>query len=284
MQTSGIFGGIFNQPSYSYSGQTTVAKSAFGGLFFLSLAVFVIFLVLTFINYTLYPIFSFSVNDSALITIPTASDREYSYSTTTAVPNLRRDQDRGGTTTPSQLPAGCTYTIGADIFIDGGLTPIRYPNVILYRDLSNNTATLTRSVTATRTSLNTSYPNSNIILWLDNATTDLMLSLVTLDNLGGDVLNTYTVIKNVPLQKTFRLVMIVTDSFVEIYKNGQMETTVTMEGSIKVFGSSTSSTDFYPPVAGAGTGGITLANMSMWPRVLTSKEVRAFEATPIRSP
>ena len=40
-------------------------------------------------------------------------------------------------------------------------------------------------------------------------------------------------------------------------------------------------TDFYPPVVPPEVGGITIANMAMWPRLLTSREIRAFESAPM---
>jgi hypothetical protein len=128
---------VFNRVFGRDSSQRTTGAST-GLLFFLSMALFIIFLILVFVNYTIYPVLSFSANDSALVSIPTASDRELAYTKDTAVPTLRRDKDTGLAKTV--LPTCCIYTIGADLYINGGLKPISYPNVLLYRDLSGNSS------------------------------------------------------------------------------------------------------------------------------------------------
>ena len=267
---------------YSSGYSSGSSGSAFGFLFILSLTVFIIFLILTFINYTMFPIFSFSPNDSALITIPNATDREVAYTRDPAVPNLRRDKDTKLDAT--SLPLCCIYTIGADILINGGLKPISYPNVILYRDLESNASTLSKAPKATASTLNMVYTNTNILVWMDQHTNDLNITLVTVDVGGAENLQTMSPpVQNVPLNKTFRLALLVADSFVELYINGQLERTIAIQGNLKQAGQSTNATDFYPPVADESTGGVRISNMSMWPRILSSKEIRAFEADPMSS-
>lgn len=81
------------------------------------------------------------------------------------------------------------------------------------------------------------------------------------------------------LGKWFRLTIVLADSFAEIYVNAALVSTLNTEGNTL---RQIESNDFYPPVVEADVGGITIANMSMWPRILTSKEIRAYESGPMK--
>ena len=260
------------------------SASTFGIFFYISLFTFIIFLILVCIHYTMFPIFALSVNDPGLILIPTSNDSELSYKTdSSAAPTKRRDTDTGIALNKTKMPACCNYTIGVDILIDGGLTPITHPNVILYRDVVPSSVTAATAATATKANLNTKYANTNIIIWLDNDTNNLNVSLVTGTASGNEQLQHLPSIENVPLNKKFRLVVVLADSFVEVYINGGLEQSMQINGNLKGIGTSTSSTDFYPSVIDSTTSGVKITNMSMWPRVITSKEIRTYEATPMTS-
>ena len=57
-------------------------------LFYTSATLFVLFLLLTFIHYTIYPVFSFTEGDDGIISIPTASDRQKAYTGVVAAPDM----------------------------------------------------------------------------------------------------------------------------------------------------------------------------------------------------
>ena len=235
------------------------------------------------------------MNDPGFIPVPTGTDRELSFKKSSlATPSTRRDTDNGlqviTTGTPpvtsnkTSLPSSCSYTIAADIFIDGGLKPIAYPNVILYRDIADNSSTLADAPNAVASALHDTYTSTNILAWLDPHTNDLQITLVTLDIGGNEQLQSLQPpISNVPLNKYFRLVIVMADSFVEVYINGGLERSMQINGNLKQIGDSTASTDFYPPITDPSIGGVKMGNMSMWPRVVTSKEIRAYEAAPMTS-
>jgi hypothetical protein len=245
---------------------------------------FILFLLLVFINTTMYPIFSFSMNETGLIRIPLSTDRELSYTKTgSAIATKRRDTDTGNKDNKTALPVCCNYTIGVDIHIDGGLTPITYPNVLLYRDLQVPSVTATAAAAATKANLGAKYPNTNIIVWLDRSTNNLNVTLVTKDIGLNDTLQHLPPIENVPLNKAFRLTIVLADSFIEVYMNGELERTMQITGNLKGIGSATASTDFYPPITEYRQGGVKISHMSMWPRVISSREIRAYEATPMSS-
>jgi hypothetical protein len=267
---------------------TTVSTSAsaatFGSLFIIAVVIFIIFLILVFVHYTMFPIFALSVNDPGLVLIPISSDRELSYKKDgIAVSTKRRGTDTGITGNTTTLPACSNYTIGIDIFINGGLTPITYPNVILHRDTHTPQTTPAGRESATKTNFHTKYTNTNILIWLDKETNNLNVTLVTV-NIGlAEQLQHLPPIENVPLNKKFRLAVVLADSFIEVYINGGLERSMQITGNLKQIGSSTAPTDFYPPITTYEVGGVKVSNMSMWPRVITSKEIRTYEAAPMSS-
>ena len=271
---------------------TTVTTSAsagtFGTLFIISIVIFIIFLILVFIHYTMFPIFALSVNDPGVVLIPISSDRELSYKKDgIATSTKRRGTDTGNAANTSTLPACSNYTIGLDILINGGLTPITYPNVLLYRDVYTLTdatvAGRTGANAATKTTLHTKYPNTNILVWLDKETNNLNVTLVIKDTGLNEKLQHLPSIENVPLNKKFRLTIVLADSFIEVYVNGGLQRSMQITGNLKSISTSTAPTDFYPPITSYAVGGVQISNMSMWPRVITSKEIRAYEASPMSS-
>jgi len=273
---SSILSSIFPSSSRASAG----SAGTFGALFFIAVITFIVFLVLVFIHYTMFPVFALSVNDPGLILIPTSSDRELSYKKDGAAgPTKRRDTDTGNADNKTLMPSCCNYTIGVDMFINGGLTPINYPNVVLYRDLKGSTVTGPDSVT--KDTLNKKYTNTNIIIWLENDTNNLHITLVTIDMGLDEKLQDLPPIENVPLNKKFRLTVALADSFIEVYINGALEQSMQITGNLKGIGSITNSTDFYPPITSYEVGGVKISNMSMWPRVITSKEIRTYEAVPM---
>lgn len=264
---------------------TSSSAGAFGVLFLLAVIIFIIFLILVFIHYTMFPIFALSVNDPGVILIPTSTDRELAYKKDgIASPTKRRGTDIGTVGNTTTLPACSNYTIGVDIFINGGLNPITYPNVVLYRDVySPAQSTIAGRTAATKSNLHEKYPNTNILVWLEKDTNNLNVTLVTADVAQSTRLQHLPPIENVPLNKKFRLAIVLADSFIEVYVNGGLERSMQISGNLKSIGTSTAPTDFYPPITPEEIGGVKISNMSMWPRVITSKEIRTYEAVPMSS-
>ena len=233
----------------------------------------------------MFPIFALSVNDPGVILIPTSTDRELAYKKDgDAISVKRRGTDTGNTGNKTTLPASCNYTIGVDMFINGGLVPVTYPNVVLYRDVYNlpqATIDTRDDPQVTKNNLHEKYTNTNILVWLQKDTNNLNVTLVTLDAAQREKLQHLPSIENVPLNKTFRLAIVLADSFIEVYVNGGLERSMQISGNLKSIGTSVAPTDFYPPITPFAAGGVKISNMSMWPRVITSKEIRTYEAVPM---
>jgi len=243
--------------------------SIFGFLYYSSLSILIIFLILVFVHYTIFPIFALTANDPGIIIISGTGDREMAYKNNDATPANQRNKTIPRTT----LPDICNYTIGVDVKIDPSTQTNmqRYPIAILYRD----TAPVTSYASATTTKLSDVYQNTNLIVWADGVSKEIQVTVVT----ASGEKSMSAMIR--PDSKTtwFRLTIVMADSFVEVYMNGSLKSTINVPGSLKQI----TGTDFFPPVIAPDIGGITIANMSMWPRLLSSKEIRVYESAPMSS-
>lgn len=281
---------MYGYTSFYTTAETTTGLSVFGAVYYGSIGLLMIFLILVFVHFTISPIFALTANDPGIIVISGTGDRELSYTATDGNVPLPANP-RNLKLSRTQLPS-CNYTIGLDIKIDTNdprITPLNYPVVILYRDTANVTGALGppprgyMATTATTTpdgtitgNLNTVYKNTNILLWADGGRKDIQVTLITTDKNGSTVdisMKTPIVPKT---NKWFRLTIVVANSFAEIYTNGALVSTINTGGNAL---RQIESNDFYPPMVTADIGGISIANMSMWPRILTSKEIRAYEST-----
>lgn len=259
--------------SFYSTSENTTAVSIFGVLYYGSLTILVIFLILVFVHFTVFPIFALTANDPGVIVMSGTSDREMAYKNNDATPANARNKNIPRTA----LPDICNYTIGVDIKIDPSVqrNMQQYPIVILYRGAAPVTSYASAKNTEldAPTKLSDVYQNTNIIVWAHGQKKDIHVTLIT----GAGEKSMNTVIR--PDSKTawFRLTIVVADLFVEVYENGALKATINTPDGLKQI----TGTDFYPPVVLPETGGITIANMSMWPRLLTSREIRLYESEPI---
>jgi len=242
--------------------------SAYGGLvaylFYGSLTMFLFFLVLVFIHFTIYPIFSFSPNDDGIISVPTVSDRQIAFTKAPAASDLSANF--------VDVPA-CTYTIGMDVFLSGNFQASNLPRVLLYRAIGTNVSPPQSDKTE---HLITRFPDSNILVWLDPMKNDLFVSIVssTDGTAATRRLETTEAIENIPVKKVFRVTVVYTQQFVEIYINGSLEKSMAMKNNpITVSDKSA----FYPVISSIGPN-VLISNLAFWPRALTAREVRAYGA------
>jgi len=256
-------------PWGSWLGSTALTSSynagtqTFGVLYYISLTILVIFLILMFIHYTLYPIFSFSPNDGGIISIPTASDRQITYKSGPAAYNVPASFVK--------LPA-CSYTLGADIYLSGTFMLAQIPRVILYRDsepvISGGTVG----------SLESTYANTNLIVWLDPVKNDLYVSVITQTDGSNTSIETSAPIENVPIRKVFRLAVIFAPNFVELYINGKLERSMVINGTVLSINESNEIYSSIQPMQ----NNVMLGNLTMWPRILTAREITVNESAPIK--
>lgn len=265
----GSYSSYSSYSNYFATSSDTTGASVFGYLYGIGLVLFIIFLILVFIHFTIYPVFALTPNEPGMILISGTADREKAYTGSdgnVAVPANPRNKSIPHTT----LPDICNYTVGADVYIDGSLLTT-YPVPIFYRDNAPIQAADAQS--ATPGNFNLRYHNTNIIAWVKGDTKELYVTFMTTDKGGNTVEESMKKPIATKDKEWFRLTVVLSSSFAEIYHNWTLDSTVNLVNPLKQI----TNTDFYPPPVEFPVGGVEIRNMSMWPRILTPKEIRTYE-------
>ena len=246
-------------PNLSSPGGSILKGNFIGKLFqytfYASVLSFFLFLILTFLHFTVTPIFSFGPEDEGVFGIPTASREQLCYTKSAAVPDASCNFI-------SLEPYG--YTLSLDIHILGEFGSGSTPRILAYR--SPNAIELAPSDTSIQTIQSSKLPNTNMILYVDALKNDLK---VYTKHEGGASLDTL-LLENIPLRRPFRITLVFTDTYFEVYKNGYLERSFPLSKppiqtppGAYLFGP--------PPIV---NGLIKVANISYWNYPLTSRAVR----------
>jgi hypothetical protein len=228
-------------------------------LFYTSLTLFILFLILTFIHFTMYPIFSFSEGDDGIISIPASSDRQNAFTKDVAMPDVSANF--------LAIPH-CSYTISFDTYLSGDFFATNAPRVMLYRAR----VPVAMNSSDREDTLLDRFQDTNLLVYLDPLKNDLNVAVATSDGTAArKTLQKVAPITNVPMRKVFRTSIVFTETFVEVYINGNLEQSMPLTQKPI---SQDAKFDFYTTPAMFG-GNVKLANMAFWPRPLKSRDLRA---------
>ena len=201
------------------------------------------------------PIFSFVTGDNGIISVPVPTTIQTAFPTAP----IGSDLSCNFVTVPST-----GYTISFDAFLQGDFITSTVPRVLLYR----SQAPVSLTSTDTMGSLLSLFGNSNILVYMDPLNNDLYVSALKMNS----TYVTTDAIKNVPLRSPFRITIVVSDNFLEVYLNGDLKQMLPYNGRII---SSPSSTYFFGPPAIVNQS-IKVGNIQLWNSILSSKVVRIF--------
>ena len=200
------------------------------------------------------------------------------------------------------------YTISLDVFIESDFVNQSVPRVLLYRSANNVVLTATET---SIDDIILRMPQTNFILYLDPYTNDLMAKLIFLPTIGGiptgtpsglpsgipsgrpgarpsqaqiatnaallESRNISTIamqpIENVPIRKPFRITMMLSDSLLEVYINGELQKSVPFLG--KALRLVPTATPFYGPPTIVGQS-VLVSNISYWNTPLSSHAIRTY--------
>jgi len=132
-------------------------------LFYLSSFLFIVFLILTFINFTIYPIFKLSPYDKGFISMPVIDPVQTAW---------LKAPPKPGENAHVSTPLSTEYTISFDVFVNPGFTSVTTPHVVLYRGDAATTFSATPS-------FSNNFPNSNLIVYIDPMTNDMKILAMT---------------------------------------------------------------------------------------------------------
>jgi len=205
------------------------------------------------------PVFSFTAGDLGFIPIPSVSDKQLAFATSPPAYDAPA---------PFVNMPACSYTLGADVFLSGTFMLTQIPRVILYRSPEPITLMVGNTIDA----MPVTYAASDILVWLDPVMNDLYVSANTVNGLI-----TTTPIENVPVKNVFRLAVVFTPNFLEVYINGKLEKSVAIDSPIVTPGGT--APNLYGSI-NAIQNNIMIGNLTMWPRILTVNEIQANEGAP----
>lgn len=255
--------GYFNEKSSSLSSlfgksnaegtSTSGGSSILGYGYLAAIGLFVVFLLLLLVHYTITPIFSFSSGDGGVI------------------PLSLGNQDYQMTFTGQGAPASekskftnilsCGFTLQMDIYINRNLRLSEMERVITYRGSRPVGANLVKT-----NSLIANYPESNLLVYLQKDTNDLVVSAVT--QIGENKsLESPPMVLNAPIREPFRLTIVYLPQLVEVYVNGRFR------GSRVLKGQPINTPNQFFGTPDAFVQSVKFRNLCYWSRPLLAREI-----------
>ena len=215
----------------------------------------VILVILLFINYFITPIFRLQPGGPGIIPVPGFDDGKLFWKNTS--PGQIQNKD---------LPIVSQYygyTINLDIFVENPLQFASTPRIFFSRGATKKEKPSGDTILGT-------LDNYNLVAALLPDTNDLIVSVLNKDNNQENI-----IVPNVPVQDPVRLTMVVMQQALEVYINGKLIRTRKFLSEPKdVKG------DIYP-TAGIEINSMKVHNLKIWPRLLSSSEIR--NALPVLS-
>ena len=241
--------GVFNTSITSNTGESSPIKRVMA---YTLAIIIVVFIILLFVHWFIYPIFRLHPGGSGIIPVPGGDDGVlfWKNGNTGKIPN---------SALPIQtISAG--YTMIMDMFIVNPLQFSKHPRLLFSRGAmvkARPSGDLLLGV----------LDNYNLAVALLPDTNDMIVSVLNKDNNMENV-----IVSNAPIQEAFRLGIVVMDQALEVYINGHLLKTRAFDSPPK------SVTGDVYPASGIEANIAKIRNFKVWARVLPTPEIR--EATP----
>ena len=243
------------------SAPVSILGKIFKYSFYLSMLALMIFILLVGLHFAGIQTFSFGPNDSGgILSVPTPQSQQIAFQTKTATPDLSCNFI-------DLYPL--RYTVSIDVSILGEFYTMTTPRILLYR--SNLAIQLNPQMTAS--DLTTTFPSSNLLIYLDPVKNDIYVSILT----EGGVRYTTEAIQNVPLREPFRLIVVLSENFAEVYLKGDLVSTLPLPK--KPISSPPEAYFFGPP--SIVNQAIRVANIMYWNFEVPSKTIRSIGSTTV---
>lgn len=244
---------LFNSTLDTVKG-TTAGKGQYISYFFSIIVVF--FAILMFIHYFVTPIWQLNPGGPGVIPIPGMSDASVYWQNV-------KDEQVIQDASSSFANISANWSMSLDIFVAEPFIQDTMPRIIFAR-CKNNSIHLSSSVLITD-----SITDSNLTLSIIPSTNDLLISTISSDNLSEDIL-----IPNIPVQKPFRVGVVLFDNHMEAYINGMLYKTRQFSSPIKQVGGS-----FRPVPSSNINKTVQVKNLILWSRPVSPSEMRYAKPT-----
>lgn len=254
-QATGATNSAFNRARAAFGttvdtfSQTTSGKGQYIG-YFVSILV-ILFAMLTFIHYFITPIWQLNPGGSGVIPVPGFSDSKVFWKNV-------RDEQPINDASQGFGTVSANWSMSIDTFISDPFSHDTKARIIFARCPDNvihpSSSVLTKD----------SVDTYNLVMAMVPSTNDLVVSTLNTNDNSEDI-----IIPNVPVQKPFRIGVVLFDSMMEVYVNGMLYKTRQFSAPTKqVFG-------YFRPVPSNNIGGtIKIKNLIVWNRTVSPPEMR----------
>lgn len=239
---------IKSSPQSSDMSSTLWSVAKYGGI-----VLFVAFMVLLVVHYAYTPIFSLSPGDGGVIPLGVGTSDSQLIWTDEPPPASVKSKFN------NLLP--CGFTLQMDLFVDRNLQISNTERVALYR----SSKPVVPDTTGTKTLIQ-NYPESNLMVYLEKDTNDLVVSAITKNDSQTFIESAPTVL-NVPLKQPFRLTIVYMQNHLEVYINGRYRGSRILKGTPL----NTVAQFYAPPDAFQNT--VKVMNLAYWNRPLPAREI-----------
>jgi len=245
-------------------------------LFYSSIASFIIFLILLVINSYITPILPFIPSN-----IPTSIAINPVNTQSLYTTHITPSDDRMIFNTISNFSYN-KFALSFDCFVKNTYLSTDIPRVVLYFanspvSISDNTDLIEyrgndiipNILTISQTDIINKFNNTNFIIYADPVKNDLKIGLITTNN-GIMYLELLPTIKNIPINKPFKITLNITQKFVEIYKDLTLKTTYTPKYTLNPI---VGTPYLYGPI-GFIKDTVQITNIQYFDNIITSSQVR----------
>jgi hypothetical protein len=268
-------------------------------ILFISITTFIIFGILAIIHYTYIPFIPYLPREVA--TQEVIPDTYLKKSLYTSSSGSDRTPTEGSklnlldTTLTIDKFATVDFTFSFDFYVSHTYRSIDVPRVLFY--FASSKVSITRNselkeykgdatetpklLTSNETDLISNFSNTNFIVYMDPVKNDLKIAVIT--EKGSDkYVEIACIIKNIQINKSIKITIVLTSKFIEVYKNKELHTTYTIgtlvprtSGPVRLFSVNKNIDNFgiYSPIDFIRTT-IKVANIQYFNTVLTSSQIR----------
>ena len=226
-------------------------------LMFLSAAV-ALLVILLIVHYTIKPIFKINDAGPGMIPVPTVGKEASGLYWTKSAGSLNSSETALG----AEDNGTFNYSLSVDMLIIDPNVSATVDRPILTRSDSQFSSA---PVAVEGVSIVQQVGNYNLAMYLDKETNDLIVSTMSTTEAGAVIEN--VLIENVPIQKPFRVGVVMGNRYMEVYYNGKLHATRQLAGQpLAVSGT------FIPPT-GNFSAMADVRNLRIWKGVITPPEM-----------
>lgn len=228
------------------------------GAYFIGIFI-ILFVISLFIHFFIVPIYSLQPGNPGIINIPLADKGVLFWNDSGKYPT---SQSNEGKIKNDDLPintAFSNYTFIVDIFL---YNPMDFSQTGKPRILLSRGAELRTSPQQGDTIL-TVLSRYNFAVALKPNTSDLIVSVLNANNHSEDI-----IIENAPIQKTFRLGVVIMEHAMEVYINGKLMKTRKYEVALM---------DVKNDITSASSTIVKMKNLKIWNNILNSHQIYSAE-------